>query len=111
MTKILIVSLLGLVFLVALVKYIIVKIKKNKLKKRILADGVEDYAETAKNIAFSIAKSRKLYKSLIVRVHPDRFIEEKKEIATELSKRLTQAKRNYDELIKIQQDIELFLET
>jgi hypothetical protein len=87
--------------------------KKNKvkrdLKRRILADGNPAYGDTAKNIALSISMSKKLYKELIVKVHPDRFQDELKVKATELSARITKSKRNHDELVTLQGEVENFL--
>jgi hypothetical protein len=84
-------------------------LKKNKLRKRVLSEGVSDYKSVAQNIALSISKSKDLYKSLIVKVHPDKFIEEKKEEATELSTRITMAKKNYEELTRLKIEVEQFL--
>ncbi len=84
------------------------KVKKNILRKKVLADGTDDYAGTAKNIALSISQSKALYKKLISKVHPDRFPNdiEKQKRADEISAMLTEAKRNYSRLIEIEQLIE-----
>lgn len=74
-----------------------------------MSEGKSDYKSVAQNIALSISKSKDLYKSLIVKVHPDKFIEEKKEEATELSTRITMAKKNYEELTRLKIEVEQFL--
>ena len=86
------------------------KIKfKRRLRNKVLQDGTSDYKGVAENIALSIAKSRNLYKELIIKVHPDRFLDSKKEIATELSSRITKAKKNYSELLHLKEEVENFL--
>ena len=82
---------------------------KRDLRRRVLADGNSEYSETARNIALSISKSKQLYKDLIVKVHPDRFQDDRKEKATELSARITKAKRNYDELVGLEVEVKDFL--
>jgi hypothetical protein len=92
-----------------LVQFFIKQRKKSQLRKRVLKDGTDDYANTAKNIANSISKSRLLYKELIVKIHPDRFLDDRKIIATELSARITKAKRNFDDLEQLKIEVENFL--
>jgi len=82
---------------------------KMKLKKSVLSDNDINYNATAKNIAMSIARSKELYKELIVKVHPDKFLDERKERATELSAKITQAKKNFDELKRIENEVAAFL--
>lgn len=74
-----------------------------------MADSESDYTKTAKNIALSISKSKNLYKSLITEVHPDRFQDEKKLIAEQLSIKITNAKKNYKELISLKVEVDEFL--
>jgi len=57
----------------------------------------------------SISKAKKLYKALITRVHPDKFQNDKNEKANELASRITTAKRNYDELCKLEIEVGQFL--
>ncbi|WP_291399573.1 hypothetical protein [Daejeonella sp.] len=92
-----------------IIQIIISQRKKSNLRKKVLADGTNDYIRTAQNIANSISKSKALYKELIVKVHPDRFTHDKKEEATELAARITKAKRNYDALTLLKKDVEDFL--
>jgi hypothetical protein len=92
-----------------IIQLIIKKRKKSILRKKVLADGTDDYIGAAKNIANSISKSRELYKELIVKIHPDRFLDERKIIATELSAKITKAKRNYNELNMLKIEVETFL--
>jgi hypothetical protein len=92
-----------------IIQTIIKKRKKSILRKKVLADGTNDYTSTAKNIANSISKSRELYKELIVKVHPDRFQDERRILATELSAKITKAKRNYDELSLLKIEVATFL--
>lgn len=92
-----------------LVKFIIERRKKSKLRKLVLEDSSDDYSNTAKNIANSISKSRQLYKELIIKIHPDRFLDDRKIKATELSARITKAKRNYNDLLELKIEVEEFL--
>jgi hypothetical protein len=92
-----------------LVQLVVRKRKKAILRKKVLAEGIDDYANTAKNIANSISKGRALYKELITKVHPDRFTDERKIIATELSAKITGSKRNFDELTRLKIQVEKFL--
>jgi hypothetical protein len=92
-----------------IIQLVIKQRKKSILRKKVLADGTDDYKGAAKNIANSISKSRELYKELIVKIHPDRFLDERKIIATELSAKITKAKRNYDELNMLKIEVETFL--
>jgi len=111
MKKNLIIASISVAVLLLPVALILYKKKKEKsdLKRRVLADGNSDYSGTAKNIALSISKSKQLYKDLIVKVHPDRFQDDRKEKATELSARITKAKRNYDELVGLEIEVKEFL--
>jgi uncharacterized membrane protein YhiD involved in acid resistance len=84
--------------------------KKSILRKKILAEGNEDYKVTAQNIANSISKSKDLYKELIVKIHPDRFQDERRVVATELSAKITTARRNYNELSLLKIEVEKFLD-
>ncbi|MDD5149854.1 MAG: hypothetical protein PHC28_05155 [Flavobacterium sp.] len=104
--------LIGVSFCAFLSWYIITykkrKIRK-ELKKRVLKDGTRDYKETAQNIVNSISKSKKLYKELIVKIHPDKIQTDKREKAQDISARLTQSKRNYSELSSLEIEINNFL--
>lgn len=105
-----ILTIIGIIIIIPiLAKVIISKRKKSKLRKRVLADSSDDYIGTAKNIANSMSKSRNLYKELIVKVHPDNFSDDRIIIATELSSRITKSKRNFDELTKLKNEVEIFL--
>lgn len=90
------------------IKLIKEKRRKSKLRKKIISDG-SDYAVSAKNIANSIAKSKLLYKELIVKVHPDKFLDDKKHIANELSSRITKSKRNYNDLMSLKVEVDEFI--
>jgi hypothetical protein len=92
-----------------LIKYYRKYKKRNELRKSVLADGTTQYFETAKNIADSISKSKTLYKELITKIHPDKFHDKDKLIATELSTKVTNAKRNYNQLLIIKDEIDYFL--
>jgi hypothetical protein len=85
--------------------------KRIELRNKVLADGTSNYKDVAKNIALSISKSKIIYKELIVKVHPDnpKFQNENKEIANELSSRITKSKKNYDELVKLKTEVDNFL--
>ena len=111
MKKNIIIASISVAVLLLSVAFILYKKNKRKrdLKRRVLADGNSDYSGTAKNISLSISKSKQLYKDLIVKVHPDRFQDDRKENATELSARITKAKRNYDELIGLEIEVKEFL--
>lgn len=89
-------------------KYLEKKRHRRDLRRKILSKS-GSYEEMADNITKSITKSRDLYKLLITKVHPDRFIDEKKTIATELSSRITENKKDYAELLKLKEEVDLFL--
>jgi hypothetical protein len=93
------------------VQLIINQRKKSNLRKKVLADGTNDYGGTARNIANSISKSRILYKELITKVHPNNFNDNRIELATELSSKITKAKRNYEELEKLKIEVDEFIKT
>lgn len=82
-------------------------LRRKYLRKRVMADGSNDYSKTAKNIAQSIANSKSLYKDLIGKTHPDRFVNDpiKQEKAAELASLITASKRNYSELIVLKERI------
>lgn len=82
--------------------------QKSDLRKKVLADS-GNYKEETENIVNSISKSRSLYKSLIIKVHPDRFTDGRKEIAEQFTSKLTENKRNYKKLLDIQLEINKFL--
>jgi hypothetical protein len=83
--------------------------KKSELRKKILSEEIS-YADTAENITKSITHSNILYKRLITKVHPDLFAENNKKYATELSSRITKNKKNYNELLKLKVEVEVFLQ-
>ncbi len=102
--------LIVIAFLILLSFFVIRnKRRKNKLRKKILADGPSNYGEVAENIALSISKSKALYKELIIKVHPDKFSEDKKEMANELASKITKSKRNFEELAKLKIEVDAFL--
>lgn len=84
--------------------------KKSELRKKILSEEIS-YADTAENITKSISHSNKLYKELITKVHPDLFKESNKIYATELSSKITENKKNYNELLKLKIEVEDFLQS
>jgi DNA-binding transcriptional regulator GbsR (MarR family) len=82
--------------------------KKNELRKKILSEKIS-YSDTAKNITKSITQSNALYKKLITKIHPDLFEESKKNDVTELASEITKNKKNYNELIKLELEVEEFI--
>jgi uncharacterized membrane-anchored protein YhcB (DUF1043 family) len=82
---------------------------RKKLRTLLMEDVDESFDVATQNIVLSISKSKSLYKNLIKQVHPDKFHDDKKELATELSMKITKAKRNYKELVKLKSKVELFL--
>lgn len=82
---------------------------KQQLKKNILEDGISDYRKTTTNFVNSISQSKKLYKKLIIQIHPDKFQGENKAIAEAISSRLTTSQRDYNSLCLIEKEIDLFL--
>ena len=90
--------ILSIVVLVFFIGYFFIKIykrnvAKKELKKVLEQDANVDLSENIKNIKNSISKSKVLYKSLIKKIHPDKFQEEEiKEKATLLSQRITKSK-------------------
>ncbi|GGD17714.1 hypothetical protein [Flavobacterium orientale] len=84
------------------------RLRRNIRKKLSEKEG-DNFKSIFKNMVFSISKSKELYKSLITKVHPDRFTDDRKLKAEELSARITKFKKNYDELIKLKIEVENFL--
>ena len=56
------------------------------------------------NVVAGISKAKALYKELIITAHPDRHPEEV-EIYQEITDRITANRYNYNELLKIKQEI------
>jgi hypothetical protein len=83
--------------------------ERNELKRKVLEDSDINYGETAKNIALSISKAKVLYKSLITKVHPDLFLNDKRIIAEGLSSKITSAKKDYQALIELEKEVMEFL--
>lgn len=58
------------------------------------------------NIITSINSSGKLHKKLIVKIHPDKFMDENlKLIAEEFTKKINENRSNYNELLAIEVEI------
>lgn len=93
--------------------YYLLTLKKRRLRrnirKKLSQKEDNNFIHIFKNMAFSISKSKELYKSLITKVHPDRFTDERKIKAEELSARITKFKKNYDELLKLKVEVENFI--
>ena len=103
-------NILGAILIVPLIITIIKKKKvKRELRNRVLADGNSDYKGTANDIAQGISgRTKKLYRELITQVHPDRFVDDRKIIADELTQRITRAKHNYSQLVEIEKEVKVF---
>lgn len=74
---------------------LIKKLLRGSCKKKVNQD------EQSINVVDSIVKAHDLYKTLVIKAHPDRN-PEKREVAEELMKLLTTNKHNYSQLIKIE---------
>ncbi len=100
---------IGLLTSVAVFYFLRKRYLARKHLRESLLRGIEDgFEETTQNIVLSISKSKDLYKNLIKQVHPDKFQDDKKAMATELSMKITKAKRNYKELLKLKNEVEFF---
>lgn len=102
----------GTLFLLFVICFLLIFKKRRVrriLKNKILADGGSSYLDIAKNITMSMSKSKILYRNLIVKVHPDKFQNDKNKKANELASRITVAKRNYDKLCKLEIEVGAFL--
>lgn len=82
---------------------------RRSIRKKLSEKEGDNFKSIFKNMVFSISKSKELYKSLITKVHPDRFTDDRKIKAEEISARITKSKKNYDELIKLKIEVENFL--
>lgn len=80
------------------------KDKKKMLKEKVMAEGEVDF----RNIMESPFKAGELYKELIRKCHPDRFVgdDERVKAATELSARLTEKQNDYKALLALKQEAE-----
>ncbi len=84
--------------------------KNNRiLKKQVLSDSNSDYSGIAKNIISGITNAKILYKKLITQIHPDKFQDHRNKKAHELASKITNAKRNYNELVKLEKEVQEFL--
>ncbi len=115
--RLIIISIVVGILILSFLIYYLSTIKKRKgkkeLRKRILAERI-DNSKTARNIVFGITKGKQLYKRLISQVYPDnfpqdKFPEDKREVATLLSQRIVCAKRDYNELLKLEIEVEQFI--
>ena len=85
---------------------------KKELKRNILSEANIDNGKTAEIIAQSMSqKCRQLYRKLAGQIHPDKFIDEsKKNIATELFKKVENSQNNYGKLSELEIVINEFLQ-
>ena len=108
------ISVIGLSIATSFVMYRRINAKR-KLKRRINQQNITDngdinYKEIGKNIGYGMSSKREeLYKRLIIQIHPDRFTDDRKVTATELSQRITEAKHNYSELVEIEKEVSEFI--
>lgn len=68
-----------------------------------------DYSAEGKNIALSITKCKSLHKQLVKAIHPDRFAEAEREIADSLMQKINASKYDYNQLINLKIEVEIFL--
>ena len=68
-----------------------------------------NYSEEGRNVALSISNCRKLHKELAILTHPDKFGEDKRELANRLSQEINSAKYDYKKLLILKSEVELFL--
>ena len=86
-------------------------IEKRKLSREILKDGNPDYNDTASNIIASMKMAKKLHKELILKVHPDKIQDDsKKDKRDELSAKVNSARRDYNKLVELKDEIDNFLQ-
>ena len=84
--------------------------KKRELRSKIKSENnTNEYSQMARNTVLNISRSKELYMRLITQTHPDRFTNDMKVTATELSQRITEAKHNYSELVEIEIEVNKFL--
>lgn len=69
-----------------------------RLKKRFNGDE-------SRNVVDGMAKARRLYKELAIKAHPDRN-PYKRDLAEEITARLTSSKFNYMSLLELKKEIE-----
>ena len=73
-------------------------IKRIRFKKTVKTDE-------SRNVVAGMAKAQRLYKELAIKAHPDRN-PDKRDIAEDITSRLTCNKHNYAALLKLQEEIE-----
>lgn len=84
-----------------------------KKKRKSISDDLEFDVSSSKKVDTKtndliqdIFKAESLYKKLITKVHPDRFIDEdKKQLAEELSKEITKNKHSYSKLLDLEAQV------
>jgi hypothetical protein len=64
-------------------------------------------SELANDVIDNLSKARKLYKQLIVKIHPDNFQSnpELQQRALDISSRVTENKKNYAALKKLEEEV------
>lgn len=105
-------KILSIISKILVVPYIINKIiSRRKLRREILKDGNPDYINTASNIIASMKMAKKLHKELILKVHPDKLQDDsKKDKRDELSAKVNSARRDYNKLVELKDEIDNFLQ-
>jgi hypothetical protein len=73
---------------------------------------VGDRTTSGGDLFLNLTQAKALAKTLKVKIHPDRFIdEEKKSAAQELYKQVASNSSNYKELLRISEEIERLINT
>lgn len=85
--------------------------KKRALRSKVLRDTNSSIEKVSfENMVDGFSKGKKLYKDLITKAHPDRFLDdESKNLANDLSSRITKSKLNYQELKELEVEVREFL--
>lgn len=80
--------------------------KRDSIKKEMYYEKNIDI----ENVILSIDKANIKYKELIVKFHPDKYLDDqKKRDANLITQKLTANKRNYNKLVKIENEANLIL--
>lgn len=66
---------------------------------------MKESADEGKNVVAGMAMAKQLYKELAIKAHPDRN-PDKRELAEDITSRLTCNKHNYNALLKLKEEIE-----
>ena len=93
---------ISILFIIILIIVYIKKNKKDNIKEKL---DIEDDKVDINNLINSINHSKNLYKQLIIKYHPDKYVNENEKAKAEyIVKEITKNKRDYKKLLEIENE-------